>query len=117
MAHYFFAIEHFESKFVELITKISNCNEFFTNRWLPNIFVHMIATNSRNKLKHVHLVLLVNKQPTFIILALLQTRLKSGAKHILLLCNEMPYLHSVSKTSSDLFTDFYDAKSTFSFTS
>ena len=77
----------------------------------------MIATSSRNKLKHVHLVLLVNKQPTFIILALVQTRLKIGAKHILLLCNEMPNLHFVNKTRSDLFTDFYGAKSTFFFTS
>ena len=34
------------------------------------------------------------------------------AKRILLLCNEMPYLHSVNKTRSDLFTDFCDAKST-----
>ena len=35
------------------------------------------------------------------------------AKRILLLCNEMPYLQSVNKTRSDLFTDFCDAKSTF----
>ena len=40
-----FAVEHFDSKFVELITKLSICNEFFTNRWLPNIFVDMIATS------------------------------------------------------------------------
>ena len=44
------------------ITKLSMCNEFFTNRWLPNIFVVLIATNSRNKLKHLHLVLFLNKQ-------------------------------------------------------
>ena len=62
MAHCFFAVEHFDSKFVELITKLSMCNTFFTNRWLPNVFVDMIATNSRNKLKYLHLVLLLNKQ-------------------------------------------------------
>ena len=62
MAHFFFAVEHFDSKFVELITKLSMCNTFFTNRWLPNVFVDMIATNSRNKLKYLHLVLLLNKQ-------------------------------------------------------
>ena len=55
MAHCLFAVEHFDSKFVELITKLSMCNEFFTNRWLPNIFVDMIATNGRDKLKRFHL--------------------------------------------------------------
>ena len=60
----------------------------------------------------------VNK-PTFIIFALVPTRLEDEpieAKRTLLLRNEMPYLHSVNKTRSDLFTDSCDAKSTFSFT-
>ncbi len=39
MANCFFLSLHFDGKFVELITKISSCNEFISNRWLPNLFI------------------------------------------------------------------------------
>ena len=60
-----FAIKHFDNKFVKLITKLSLCNKFISDSWLPNLFVDIIATNSR--------ISILNKQTT-ILSSLLQSQ-------------------------------------------
>ena len=90
MAHCLFAVEHFDSKFVKLITKLSMCNEFFHQQMAPK---YLFSYDSHERQRQTQtfpscfdlFCFWVNK-PTFIILTLVPTRLKMNQLKLSAFC-------------------------------